>query len=150
MSVQIIDSKVFSAIGAKIIDASYRNTVNINHISCCFSFKRPLTEKKVLVFINRLRILNDLSYCSKYKEPIELLKPVKIAPFGNEPNTYQFLKWLHCIDYNIEICTIEHSGRKISMLDKVCMKFLKRLIRDTEHTIIDSLPEYDKAKWSEY
>jgi len=105
---------------------------------------------KVLVFINRLRILNDLSYCCKYREPVELLKPVKIAPFGAEPNTYQFLKWLHCIHYNIEISTIEHAGRKISMLDKVCMKFLKRLIADTEQTIINSLPEYDKAKWSEF
>lgn len=150
MSVQIIDSKVFSAIGAKILDASYRKEVNINYIQCCFSFKRPLTEMKILVFINRLRILNDRSYCAKYKEPEDLLMPVKIGTCSMEPNTFQFLKWLHAINYNIEISTIEYSGRKISMLDKVCMKFLKRLIHDTENAIIDSLPEYKVCKWSEY
>lgn len=155
MSVLIADLKVYQGIASKMFDASFRTTCDINFFSSCHSFKEPLTEAKIWQIVSTWLELNELSYDCKYGKDEE--ENTVICPrmakllkkrFIEYPNTYQFLKWLQCVQYNIEVTTIQ-KVRVLTEWETYCMEFLNKLTLQAAQAIIDSLPQYKAAKWSE-
>lgn len=150
MSVLIPDLKIYQAVASKMFDASFRTTCDINHFSSCFSFTNPLTEDRIWKLVKTWLTLNENSCDARYREESNQ-KPLTFflkERFVSAPDTYQFLKWLQCIKYNIELSTIE-TVREITEDEREAYKFLSRLIDEAKMAIIDSLPEYKAATWSE-
>ena len=149
MSVLIPDLVIYQGVASKMFDASFRKTCDINYFSSCFSFTNPLTEAKIWEIVKTWLKLNECSFDTRYKEPdprplVEFLE----CSFCTIPNTYQFLKWLQCIWYNIEPSTIEEV-RTLTEQEREALDFLERLIQEAQAAIIGSLPEYRAATWSE-
>jgi hypothetical protein len=129
---------------------SYRfhKTVDINY--CSLLSDQTMTEEKIQNMVKDWSYLNELSFVHKYKdEPIPETWMYQFIDFNRtfqKINTYQFLKYLHSIHYNIEP---EHIPEyMVNMGMEESYKFLKKLIRDIEETIISSIEEYKQAEWS--
>lgn len=146
MSVQIIETEVFNEVYRKMVDYTFRREVDINY---CGVFARH-TEEQLREFVLILCNLNDESFCKKYYPE----KPVNMTEFKEldfsfeipKINTYQMLKHLHCISYNIEVCTIE---RELTDLEGNVMKKLRLAIDEISLAILNTVPEYKVAKWNE-
>lgn len=150
MSILIPDLKIYQAVATKMYYATSNPVCDINHFTSCFSFRSPLTEEKIWTLINHWLALNEASYYARYKEPITspLTEFLKKKFIYDAPNTYQFLKWLQCIRYNIEPETIK-KVRQLTVEEALALNFLDRLIREAQDAIINSLTQYKEAKWSE-
>lgn len=136
MSVLVADPKIYEAIYSKMLSYRNRNQVDINF---CSVFNR-MTEEEIQQFVKTLCNLNEHSYDRKYKEKTkigeELSKFINFSYQLSKINTYQMLKYLQMIRYNIEI------------KNKVLIK-LDDAISEISYQIINQLPEYQIAKWAE-
>lgn len=150
MSVQIPDLKIYQKVATKIFYATSNKVCDINFFPSCFSFKNPLTEEQIWNTVKTWLNLNECSYNARYKEEADehsLTEFLQCSFVYDSPNTYQFLKWLECISYNIERSTVEQV-RPLSEEETNALKFLDNLIIEAKNAIIGSLPEYKAAEWS--
>ena len=157
MSVQIIEPEIFSLIINKLIDYSFRKQVDINYCSTA----GHMTENQVKETVKYWSILNELSYSDKYKEEFDNLhEMIDYSYNGKTPDTYQTLKWLECIRYNIEIETIKSESICNTMQEKEItgwnsnvnienpMTILDRIIDEIKSQIIGAIPKYENARWN--
>lgn len=148
MSVLILDLKVYEAVYNKAWSYQFNNVCDINY---CYTLKK-YTENQLKEIIKNWLWLNEMSYNCRYEESniIELPELLKFYLSGKEPiNTYQMLKYLECIKYNIEISTIIINGIEIPEDKKDSYKILKDAVNEIKNVIISELPQYKKAKWSQ-
>lgn len=145
MSVLVLDLEVYEAIYEKAIDYTFRNVCDINFCSVL----KHKTENQLKKIVFDWLYLNELSYNRRYREENEphLNQFLKFKSNVNI-NTYQMLKYLECIKYNIELDTIEtgFSGteKPIKLKSDILESYevLKLAIEEIKTTIISSLPEY--------
>ena len=143
MSVLHIEPKVFEMLYVKLIDYTYRKEVNINY---CSEFGRK-SETELRELITTWANLNEMSYCDKYNDKFqELSKFIRFSFSGETVNTYQCLKWLQCIYYNIEVDTIKG---EISTQSKLAVTSLIKGIEEIMSMIISEIPAYKDAQWSD-
>ena len=142
MSVLVPDHKVFSYIHSGMRTAEARNTCDAKYsyiIKSYFGNKDFEKESKRLVR-NWLNMI-ERSYNAAYKETgvtgnLLRLEWVDFTPI-------QLLKFLECVEYNIETPGIQ------TPQDKKDFDLLKAWRGDLSTAIIHALPEYETAKWSE-
>lgn len=145
MSVLVHDPKVFSQIYVKAVDYTFHKTCDINY---CSTFG-VLKEEYIADVIRTLCDLNCESYEKRYKEEPDKVKLSEFIVFkftGQTINTFQMLKYLECIYYNIELDTI---NRPLNELESDSMDCLRNAISEIKSVIIKELPEYQAAKWTE-
>ena len=152
MSVLVPDLKIYEAVYQKALDYSFRKTCDINY---CHTF-REISEKKLQQHVKNWLYLNELSYIRRYedgKKP-ELHEFLTFRRSGNV-NTYQMLKFLNCIRYNIEIETIKNGKTgaeepiEISFDMMESYNLLQKAIEEIMCVIIGEIDQYQEAKWSE-
>ena len=133
MSVLVLSPEVYSQIYHRIYMTKENKQCDINY---CYEL-REFTEDTLKAFIVELSNLNEKSYNKRYNEKSKVLQS-EFINFNTAKfiDVYQFLKYLICIDYNIEI------------QNKKAVKKLRAIISSVQFAIIDSLPEYKKANWS--
>ncbi|WP_025144893.1 hypothetical protein [Pedobacter jeongneungensis] len=144
MSIQIIEETIFLAVARKMFEASIALKVNENFYPCC----RDMSNERIIDLVASWHKLNWDSYEDEYNESQQLSDRVEllIGITPPPPTAVQFLKWLHCIRYNINHNCIPRQNSQ-SLRD---ILFLDRLIRDVSKAIIEQLPDYRDASWSTY
>ena len=81
--------------------------------------------------------LNERSYCKRYKEKeVKLYKFLDFKKQQKRTNIYQFLKYLHCLSYNID-------GFKKTK----SVVILRRAIEEIQYNIINEIESYKTAEW---
>jgi hypothetical protein len=87
--------------------------------------------------------MNERSYYKKYKEPFPSVWIHDIIDFnqGNKVNTYQMLKDLKAIRYNIE-------DEPVNEFEKMSLEVLDAAISEISAVIINELPEYQATTWA--
>lgn len=133
MSVLMVSPEVYSQIYNRIYMTKENKQCDINY---CFEL-REFTGESLKAFIIELSDLNEKSYNRAYKEKSKTFQS-EFINFNSAKfiDVYQFLKYLYCIDYNIEI------------KNKKAVKKLRAIIDSVQRAIIDSQPEYKNANWS--
>lgn len=151
MSVLVVDLKVYEQIYNKIISFKHNNTVNINYCNTFASWDNEETIKEV---VRNWCWLNEWSFNRKYNEPNEkLYKLLNLRFSGPACSTYQLLKWLECIRYNIELDTIRQGrtadSSKIIISAELLesYKYLEAFIQNVMTTCVSQIPEYKAAEW---
>ena len=108
-----------------------------------FEMKDPSTESTRL--IKSWMDLNESTYDTQYDEepnPTPLSYFFEGTLFVVE-SAHQLVKYLQCIDYNIEAKILE-----LTEQDKSDIQFLKDLIIDLLDSIVKNTPEWQNAKWA--
>ncbi|MBK7380428.1 MAG: hypothetical protein IPJ03_15850 [Ignavibacteriales bacterium] len=85
---------------------------------------------------NELYLLNALSFADRYNGDIQT-PPMLNFSKGKRVSNWQLLKYLECIDYQIEI---ENNPN---------VDTLKKLIEELKSRLISLIPGYKNAKWGE-
>ena len=151
MSVLIPDLKIYTAVYEKSIAYTFSKVCDINYCSTLGRLTENQLQKTILDWL----WLNEMTYNRMYNEQDEpyLGQFVEFKPVETI-NTFQMLKYLDCIDYNIEIETIK-TGRdgeqpKIEIpSDKMeSYKILCRAIDEIKSAIINEITEYQNAKYA--
>lgn len=154
MSVLPIDKKVFEQVLNRMLYYANQPEIGINYCSFLhIGSKEQSIEDTELEWQRIVQGWNNLvikSHHYKYT-PNEMLlneyfELVKVDKKASPINTYQFLKFLTCIHFQIEIKTI--GTDRMTLEETIAYQFLEKLIDDIKNTIIRSLPEYQKAEWS--
>jgi hypothetical protein len=153
MSVLVPDLKVFEAVYNKAWLYGFNKVCDINYCHT-LSFS---DEEKLKTHVKNWLWLNEMSWIRMYEDNGQKPDLVDFLTFrnGKNINTYQMLKYLQCIDYNIEIETIKtgKTGHEDPFLipDNIIDSYnlLKKAIEEIQNVIISQLPEYEEAKWSE-
>lgn len=153
MSVLVVDLEVYKAVYEKALSYTFNKQVDINY---CSTLGR-LTEKEIKSIVTDWLYLNEYSYNRKYEEGNVLPELHNFLQFKSKHstiNTYQMLKYLNCIIYNIELSTIEHGQRKedikIEIPENLMISYniLVKAIDEIKMQIISEMPKYKAAKWS--
>ncbi|MCX2429876.1 hypothetical protein [Pedobacter sp. GR22-10] len=144
MSIQIIEKTVFLAVARKMFEASIAVKVNENFYPCC----REMSSERIIDIVASWHTLNWDSFENEYSEGEQMpeREELLIGITPPPPTAVQFLKWLHCIRYNINHNCIPRQNTT----DLQDILFLDRLIRDVSKAIIEQLPDYRAALWSTY
>lgn len=150
MSVLVLDIEVYEAVFEKARKYAFNKTCDINYCHT-LSFDN---EEQLKEHIKNWMWLNEMSYIRKYKVDD---KPTLAEFFDFRKtyniDTYQMLKYLQCMMYNIEIDTIKtgKTGREDPFLipqDKMdSYRLLQKAITEISQTIISQIPKYKNAKW---
>lgn len=154
MSVLPINKKVFEQVLNRMLYYANQTTVGINY--CEFlhrgSKEQSMSEyemdcqkivqgwSNLVIKSHHYKYTPNETLLGVYFETIQLDK--KASPI----NTYQFLKFLTSINFQIEVETIGTDRMTLDETISYCS--LVKLIEDIKNTIIKSLPEYQKAEWS--
>jgi hypothetical protein len=123
--------------------------VNETSIVNIYSFIKATNNRIVRIDLNdkelkeALQVLYNINvevWNTKYnqKTAITVIKFKESMPV----NIYQFLKHLHCLDYQIEEEYVKMTDKK-----KEALELLNLLIMQTTSSIIRKLPEYVKAEY---
>jgi len=142
MSVLIPDLKVYNYIQAGIEKLVYNNVIDDFH---SHSINRhfhncPDIEKEAARLTLAWLELNQKSYNERYPNEKD---NINLCGFYYQTTTHrpltaiQLLKYLQCIEYNIEI---EDESKDLQLL--------KDCINDLQNSIINNMEEYKNAKWS--
>lgn len=157
MSVLVANKEVFEAVHKKIWTFQFNKVCDIDYCNTL-----SLSDNECERFIKELATLNELSYNARYREtdaPI-LAEFLDLNKGGEKISTLQLLKYLQCIDYNIEVSTIlngydssnamtEDEKRKFKFEYGNTLELLERSINELQNSIISHLTDYKKLKWSE-
>ena len=151
MSCLVPDLNVYEAIYNKAWLYGFNKTVDINYCNC-LSFD---DEEKLKEHVKNWLYLNELSYNRRYKEESEtFLKDFLTFRGAHAIDTYQMLKFLQCIQYNIELETIK-SGfdgmqKKIILSENLMNSYnlLTFAVEEISQRIISEIPAYKKAEWA--
>ncbi len=148
MSVQVLDIKAFEALNEYMQYMKHNKTCDIKYCSELTT----MTEEGVNYLVHGLCKLNEISYKARYRETDltpTLWQFIDLNKRGLNIDTYQFLKYLIAINYNIEIETIEER-RPLTHLETINFETLQKIIEQVKMSIIASLQEYDRAEWTTY
>lgn len=147
MSVLTLSPETYNYIRQGIERAAYNSTVNeFYYYPIHVHFKDKDIEKESKRLIASWADLNMKSYCLKYKDD----DFVSLSDFmSNYPNkkpikAIQLLKYVECLSYNIEP---EHW--ELTAQEKQDLELLNKTKDAIAYAIIGSLPEYEKAAWSD-
>lgn len=143
MSVLVASTNAYERVFVKAVDYTFRKTCDINYCSALSHF----TEYDLKKLVERWADLNNDSYTARYDKKMDELKYstfLKLKYQGDSINTYQMLKTLQCIQYNIEVGTIEEV-RPLTVQEKDAMNILNRAIDEIQGAIINTIPEYQAA-----
>ncbi len=141
MSVLKLDVDVCEAVYNKAVSYTFRNQVDINYCSTLGRF----TKTDLQEIIKSWFILNELSYNGKYKDISPSIVDLITFRTAHSINTYQMLKYMECIRYNIEPNTIK---RNLNTFEEQSLKVLNDAIDEIKSIIINELEEYKKSRWS--
>lgn len=146
MSVLVLEPAIFTALYDKLCSYENHKVCDINY---CYEATR-IPDK--IEFLRTLADLNEKSYLIRYRENQTgptLAQMIKFDRTGNKTiNTYQALKYLQCLEYNIEKSTIEDLAGPLSEHELTSLETLDKIIDSLKSAIIDSIEEYKKANWS--
>lgn len=151
MSVLVADLKVYEEVYKKAWNYTFNKVCDINYCHTLGSLGEETLKKHVKNWL----YLNELSYIRRYDEgdKPELHNFLNLKP-GTAVNTYQTLKYLNCIDYNIEMNTIKNGKtgheKEIIISEELQESYdlLKKAINEIKDVIISQIPQYKKAKYS--
>lgn len=152
MSVLVPDLKIYDAIYEKAWSYGFHKVCDINYCNTLSLYNEETLKNHVKNWL----WLNEMSWIRRYEDG----KKPNLADFltfrsKKHINAYQMLKYLECINYNIEIETIQtgKTGHEDPFLipdDKMeSYKLLKKAIEEIQCVIISQLPEYKNSKWSD-
>lgn len=144
MSVLVLDPQVYKLVFDKAMNYQYKREVTQEY---CEIF-RSMSEEDIKQVIITLCNLNEESFDKRYKQEPDKVKQSKFINLRFDLpkiNCFQMLKYLQCINYNIEIETIE---RELTSIEKDSMKILNIAIEEIKQHIISEIPEYKQAQWS--
>lgn len=152
MSVVLLDPELYKEVYNKACQCSDGGKSEMGILDC-FSRK---TERQIRELIMNLYEMNEASYSARYKEELdtERIRQVKSMMSGwryddikTKPcNIYQLLKWLECIEFQIEEPTMKTAGLWRQGYEE-SMHELKDAIDCVASAIISNIPEYKEAKW---
>ena len=152
MSVLVLDKEVFQAVANKAISYTFTKQCDINY---CYTFS-ALGEQGIIDFMRDIIYLNELSWCKRYEDEDdvpEMFSRIKLGLNGKTISTLQCLKYLQCVEYNIELDTIkggktgaENNEIKPQLMDSY--NKLKEVIQDLQNTVINHLTNYKDLNWS--
>lgn len=161
MSILIPDMKVFEYVDSGFIRVAFNDTIDSLY---CESIREKTRPKGLdQIFNESKRWTKNLftlickSYAARYREELE-----DLAPFFKRNNTHkveacQLLKYLQCIEYNIEISTIEKGYSEalepnikfqLTDQDREDFRLLVAFINDLKGAIVSQLPEYKTANYA--
>lgn len=105
-----------------------------------------LSSEELKVFILTLCDLNQRSYERRYRtEPGDSYGPfIKFRAVMPQINKYQLLKYLRCIDYQIEAPELP----PLFQVDRWALEVLRKGIESLSSDIINDIEKYKNAKWS--
>lgn len=149
MSVLIPNDEVFNYLYHGLETAAYKSVCDewfSSKIRSHFKDKDIETEGRRLV--ESWMTLNDLSYAVKYKGDVEVKLKLRRKAIHKPMQVHQLLKYVQCVDYNIEKSTIEEV-RTLNNQQKTDLWLLQQWALDIASGIINQTPEYKAATWSE-
>lgn len=154
MSILIPDLKVYKYVEAGFIYAAHNKTCDNKY---SYSVVRQTENKdpfeEARRWVKNLLRLNLISYNTRYNENERDNLPTTAT--RTETKAHQLLKYLQCIDYNIEVETIQKLGSydedraRVNEQDLKDIKLLRDFIQDIQTAIIAQTEEYKTAKWSD-
>lgn len=160
MSVLVPDMKVFEYVQNGFMHAANNRTCDSLYVYSISAAMKNKGNNQIFEeaerWVKNLITLNCKSYAARYREK-EL---GNLAPFYLPKNhmlePFQLLKYLHCIEYNIEMKTIEQGYSEalecirftLTEQDKKDFETLQYFIRDLKDSIINNIPQYQNAKYS--
>jgi hypothetical protein len=158
MSVLIPDMGVFTYVKSGFVYAANNRSIDDKYSESISSHCRDrFTEEEAVRWTKNLLLLNCKSYAARYREKLDDLRP--FFKDHNVPiKAVQLLKYLQCIQYNIELRTIENGYSEadeksvkfdVTEQDRKDVKLLDDFIRDIQYSIVSQMPEYANAKYSE-
>ena len=145
MSVLIASQNAFERIYDKSLSYTFRNTVDINYCNALGRF----TERKIKQIVKTWADLNEESYNIRYKEEpgkIKYSEFLNLRFAGERINSFQMLKSLQMIEYNIEDNEIKLT-RELTPAEIEAMAVLRAAISEISNIIIDTIPAYQEAKY---
>lgn len=152
MSVLVPDLKIYDAVFEKALKYTFHNVCDINY---CGILGRQ-TENQLKKHVCNWLWLNEMSYIRRYQDGSKPdLGDFLTFKSNANINTYQMLKYLECIKYNIEIETIKtgKTGNETPFLipdEKMeSYNLLEKASEEIQCTIISQLPKYKSAKWAD-
>lgn len=140
MNIIGIPPKTYSRVYTK---AMAMHSMNATGLEACFTLQE-LSPTQIKEWVETLAQVNWECYSNRYHK--DMPWPVSDIEFdrnGLKVDTYQFLKYLHSISYNIETDYLD----EFSEDDQMHLDLLEKVIHDIEENIVNSLPEYQKAQW---
>lgn len=149
MSVIHLDFRHYEAVYVKACSYIWRTTVDINY---CGVFSGS-SQNEIREWLKELYRMNVYSLHCEHDEKLEqcIQHAMSLMDSWNYVamdvpvcNTYQMLKALECIDYQIEKDTIQ---RKDFEWNGPAVKKLRQAMDRIRHRIIETIPEYRDAKW---
>ena len=149
MSVIHLDFRHYEMAYVKACSCIGHRTVDINF---CGEFYN-MTQGAIREWFKELYRMNVYSLHCKHDEELEgciktALNAMDAWDYNKMDvpvcNTYQMLKALECIDYQIEKDTIQ--GKDFEW-NGPAVKKLRQAMDHIRHRIIDDIPEYRDAKW---
>lgn len=150
MSVLVLDPKVISYIKRGLEYAAHNSVSDALHSSAIWShfkdFSGVFDESERLM--KSLYDLNQYSYSSKYKEQEFSDLYLFVKPTIGIVCPYQLLKYVECLNYNIEPETILTSGMELTDRQLLDIKLFEDWEYDITKAIVWSMEKYDKAQWS--
>lgn len=145
MSVMTLNPKHLDSMYRKMRYYEYHGTFDINYCAVLFKMKEEQMQSLVYIWAK----LNEDSYLARYRENLKSLSLASMINFKSDfkdIDTWQFLKHLKFLHYNIEIETIA-AIRELTQVEKEAYSKLEAIIADIQDTIIYGLPQYQAAKW---
>lgn len=153
MSVMTLGLEVYQEVYKKACSYYYRawGSVDINY---CHALQ--CNEKYLRDWVSWLYEMVHVSYCVHYhhapdEEQLQMIREA-IDEWrynglkGNDCNTYQMLKHLQCIRYQIEDYEMKPDGKWKDEYDEP-LELLNNAINELKCRIISIIPEYKEAKW---
>lgn len=151
MSVMTLELEVYKEVFKKACSYRCRSVVDIDY---CWNLK--LNEENVRKWVYQLYEMVELSYCAYYKRKPDkkdldwtrnAISQWRYNDFkGPNCNTYQMLKHLNCIYYQIEPYEMELKDMWNNEHDKA-YRLLNDVIVELLNIIVNQIPEYKEAKW---
>lgn len=150
MSILIPSKNVFNYIHSGLERAAYRNECDEWYSQVIRShFRHKDIDKESRRLIESWQELNLLSYNIKYQQnTAETITKFRPTFTHKEMEVNQLLKYVQCVQYNIEPGTIEDLMEMTSQ-QKDDLKLLQEWEIDIAGAIVNQLPEYKKATWCE-
>lgn len=154
MSILVADLNVYEAVFEKAWKYGFNKTVNINYCNVLSFDNEEILKNHVKNWL----ILNELSYIRRYEDGTNERPHLhEFLTFRKTFNidTYQMLKYLQCILYNIELSTIRTgktgNEKKMDISADLIESYnlLKKAIEEIQIQIINEIPQYQSAKWCE-
>ena len=144
MSVLIPDLKVYNYIANGLQDVAYTNSGAYRS----YSTHQYLMKNDIPVSQQADRIvrgwieLNEITYCNRYREPYTGLEKLFQGNLSHKPmNACQLLKYLECVDYNID------EDITTSDQQKEWLQLLKTWMLELAESIAHNTKEYKKASY---